>query len=124
MTTIRTIILATAAALVAVPAQAQSPRGPDPGRSDPSRSVTLSLTEYNRLLDLANRPGAAAPAAPVAALVASADLRVRVDRDAVSGVFALTGDVLRPGITRVNLIAGATLTDATVDGKPLALSAD
>src|SRR5262249_13433461 len=86
--------------------------------------VARAPGESTRLLDLANRPGAAAPAAPVAALVASADLRVRVDRDAVAGVFTLAGDVLRPGITRVNLIAGATLTDASVDGKPLPLTAD
>jgi hypothetical protein len=105
-------------------AAAQTPPKPaDATRSDPSRSVTLSLTEYNRLLDLANRPPRSV--APMPALVASADLRVRVDGEVARGVFNLAGDVLQAGVTRVNLMAGgATVTDATADGKPLPLLTD
>ena len=77
-----------------------------PPRADPSRSVTLSLTEYNRLIDLASRPPQAPRLAPVGAVLASADLRVRVDRDTAHGVFNLAGDVLRPGINRVPLRRG------------------
>jgi hypothetical protein len=106
-------------------AAAQSPARPgEPSRSDPSRSVTLSLSEYNRLMDLASRPPQAASAAPVGAVLASADLRVRVDRDTAHGVFSLTGDVLRAGINRVNLVSGATLTEGNADGRPLPLAAD
>ena len=60
--------------------------------------MTLSLTEYNRLIDLAGRPPQGPAAAPVAAVLSSADLRVRVDRETARGVFTLTGDVLRPGV--------------------------
>jgi hypothetical protein len=38
------------------------------------RSVTLTLAEYNRLLDLERRAPVTPPAAPVAAIVSSADL--------------------------------------------------
>ena len=87
----------------------------------PPRTVTLPLTEYNRLVDLSSRP---APAAPVGAVISAAELRVRVERDMARGVFSLTGDALRPGVNRVNLVTGATLLGASVAGGPLALAAD
>ena len=86
--------------------------------------MTLSVTEYNRLIDLAGRPPQASTAAPVAAVLSSADLRVRVDRDTARGAFSVIGDVLRPGVARVNLLAGATLVDATAGGRPLPLVAE
>jgi hypothetical protein len=43
----------------------------------------MTLTEYNRLLDLASRPPAGGQAVPVPALLAGADLKIRVERDAV-----------------------------------------
>src|SRR5262249_2022819 len=106
-------------------ADAQPPVRPgEASRSDPARSVTLSLTEYNRLIDLAGRPAPPAPAAPVAPALASAALRVRVDRETAHGTFSLAGDVLRAGVSRVKLISGATLLEAGVDGRPLPLAAD
>ncbi|HEY7292477.1 MAG TPA: carboxypeptidase regulatory-like domain-containing protein [Vicinamibacterales bacterium] len=110
---------------VAAAANAQPPVKPaDTPRSDSSRSVTLSLTEYNRLIDLANRSTPPAPIAPVDAVLASADMRVRVDRDTAQGVFNLAGDVLRPGIKRVKLVSGATILGASVDGRALPLTTD
>src|ERR1043165_2664404 len=80
-------------------AGAQPPvRTTEVARSDAARSVTVSLAEYNRLMDLASRPAPVSSLAPVGAVLASADLRVRVDRDTAHGVFSLAGDVLRPGI--------------------------
>jgi hypothetical protein len=95
-----------------------------PRPNDTPRAVTLTLAEYNRLIDLASRPPQTPTAAPVAAVVASADLRVRVDRDTARGVFTVAGDALRSGVSRVNLISGATLIDASADGRPLPLVAD
>jgi hypothetical protein len=57
--------------------------------------VTLSLTEYNRLVDLGNRPPQGPALAPVGAVLSSANLRVRIERDSARGVFNLAGDVLR-----------------------------
>ena len=93
----------------------------DVSKTDASRSVTLSLTEYNRLIDLANRPQPGPAIAPVGAIVASADLRIRVDKDTAQGVFTLTGDVLRPGVSRVPLVSGATLMEGTMQGRTLPL---
>jgi hypothetical protein len=119
------LLVLTALLVTATDVRAQQPARPgETGRSDPARSVTLSLTEYNRLIDLANRQGPLPAGAPVAAVLAGADLRVRVERDVVQGRFQLTGEVLRPGYHRVALIAGATVTEATADGRPLPLVAD
>jgi len=96
---------------------AQTP--PRPNESP--RAVTLSLTEYNRLIDLASRPPQSPAIAPVAAVLASADLRVRVERETARGVFNLTGEVLRSGLNRVSLLSGATLVDASAAGRPLPL---
>ena len=116
----------TIACLVLARAVAAQPpvRTTEVARNDPARSVTLSLAEYNRLMDLANRPPERPLLAPLGAVLSSADLRVRVDREAVHGVFSLAGDVLRPGVNRVPLVSGATLIDGTTPGRPLPLSAD
>jgi hypothetical protein len=95
-----------------------------PRPNETARAVTLSLTEYNRLIDLASRPPQGALVAPVAAVLASANLRVRVERDTARGVFAIAGDALRPGVSRVSLLSGATLIDANAGGRPLPLIAD
>ncbi|MET0213168.1 MAG: carboxypeptidase-like regulatory domain-containing protein [Vicinamibacterales bacterium] len=95
-----------------------------PRPNETPRAVTLSLTEYNRLIDLAARPPQGALVAPVAAVLASANLRVRVERDTARGVFTVAGDALRPGVSRVSLFAGATLIDANSGGRPLPLIAD
>src|SRR5262245_2122057 len=117
--TSKSIALAALMLMVAHPSIAQPP----PPNETP-RAVTLTLAEYNRLIDLANRPTQPPTPAPVAAVLASAELRVRVDRDTARGVFAVTGDALRSGVSRVNLISGATLIDASAGGRPLPLVAD
>src|SRR5215467_5992968 len=104
---------------------AHSAAGQQPPRAaETPRTVTLSVTEYNRLIDLAARPAQLQTTAPVAAVVSSADLRVRVDRETARGVFAVAGDVLRSGVAKVALLDGATLVDATVAGRPLPLIAE
>src|SRR5262245_1594788 len=100
-----TPILSIAAEQVA----AQAPVSP----VDQPRSVTMTLAEYNRLLDLAARAPAPPVAAPIAAVVSSADLKVTVDRESARGVFTLAGQVLQTGVSRVPLIAGTTLVDAS-----------
>jgi hypothetical protein len=105
---------------VAASAEAQQTSRPN----DTPRSVTLSLAEYNRMLDLANRPAVTTTPPPVAAVLSTADMRVRVDGQTVRGMFGLTGEVLRPGVARVPLLAHATLVDATTAGRPLPLAVD
>jgi hypothetical protein len=120
MTTTKAATLAFVLAASAGVAAAQQPPRP----AETPRTVTLSLTEYNRLIDLARRPPQGAAAAPVAAVLSSADLRVRVERDTARGVFNLAGDVLRAGINKVGLLSGATLVEANAAGRPLPLVAE
>src|SRR5262245_45045859 len=115
--TTRNIVWASAVLLAFAPASfAQQP-------PSPPRTVTLPLAEYNRLVDLANRPTPPPPPLPVGAVVGSADLRIRVERDTVRGVFGLSGNVYKPGINRVTLVTGATLLDGTAAGRPVPLLA-
>ena len=117
--------LAITSLTLAHAAGAQPPvRTKEVARTDAARTVTLTLAEYNRLMDLASRPLPAPAIAPVGAVLASADLRVRIDRETAHGIFSLAGDVLRPGINRVPLVGGATLIEGSASGRPLPLSAD
>jgi len=113
----------TVTAILLTAAHAASAQQP-PRPNETPRAVTLTLAEYNRLIDLAARPPQPPTVAPVAAVVASADMRVRVERDTARGVFTVTGDALRSGVSRVIVISGATLIDATAAGRPLPLVAD
>src|SRR5213076_809679 len=100
--TMRTLITTLAFSLAAHHVSAQAPQPVRPvDSSQPSREVTMTLAEYNRLLDLAARAPAPPTAAPVAAVVSSADLRVTVDRESARGVFNLAGQVLQNGVSRV-----------------------
>jgi hypothetical protein len=113
--TLRNATMIAAAMMFWAPtADAQPPLPP----GGPSRSVTLPLSEYNRLTDLA-RPPAPAAAPPVDAVLSSADLSVRVDDSTARGIFSLTGQVLREGFGRLTLLSGATLLEANTEGRPL-----
>jgi hypothetical protein len=95
-----------------------------PPRPIEPRTVTMPLAEYNRLLDLAARAPVPLAAAPVPAIVASADLRVTVDRETARGVFNLAGQALQSGVSRVTVLSGATLIDASSGGRAVPLVAD
>jgi hypothetical protein len=104
--------------LVSSAVAAQTPRPDQP------RTVSMTLAEYNRLLALAARAPALPAVAPVAAVAAAADLRIAIDRDTARGAFAVTGQVLHNGVTRVPLLTGATVLNATADGRPVPLAVE
>ena len=118
--TMRILFSTLVLSIAAQHAAAQSPVRP----VDQPRTVTMTLAEYNRMLDLAARAPTPPVAAPVAAVVSSADLKVIVDRESARGVFTLAGQVLQSGVSRVPLINGTTLVDATAGGRPVPLVAD
>jgi hypothetical protein len=120
MSPFRLVHVALFVLLFPLASAAQQPPRPN----ETPRAVTLTLAEYNRLIDLAARPAQGSNAPPIAAVLASADLRIRVDRDTARGVFNMAGDALRPGVSRVSLLAGATVTEAHAGGRPLPLVAD
>lgn len=112
----------TFAALVALPVAltAQDARVPPatPG------TVTLSRTDYDRLLDLAAQRPAGPSTAPTAAALARADIRVRVGATTARATMRVDGEVFRAGIAKVPLIKGATLIDARMDNRPLPIVAE
>jgi len=120
MSRCRLVLVALLVVLLPCASAAQQPPRPN----ETPRAVTLTLAEYNRLIDLAARPPQGSNAPPVAAVLASAELRIRIDRDTAHGVFNMAGDALRAGLSRVSLLAGATVTEANAGGRPLPLVAD
>lgn len=107
--------IATLCALLATiaPLQAQTP---PPGSGSGPGTVTLSLAEYNRLIDR----GATAPHGtnepPIAAVVSRAELALRATNDVARGTLTLQGEVFRSGATSVPLLSGGTVLDAQLAG--------
>lgn len=87
----------------------------------PPGTVTLPLAEYDRLLDRAAKPPKRPEPPPVAAVLARADVRVRVASGTARGSMALDGEVFRTGPAEVRLLSGSTLLDARLTGRPLPL---
>ena len=88
---------------------------PDPG------SVTLTLAEYNHLIELAAHPPKNPELAPLPFSIQHADLKLRVEKDAIRGTVELDGEVLRKGISKVPLTSGMTILDARLNGKGVPL---
>jgi hypothetical protein len=83
-------------------------------------SVTISLAEYNRLVDRAAHPAVPVPVPPAGAFVSQADFALRVDGDLLRGTVTLQGEVLRAGPTAVPLLSGGTLIRARLVQDPRA----
>jgi carboxypeptidase family protein len=95
-------------------AQERPPQGP-------SGTVTLSRTDYDRLLELSSRARPAPERAPLPAAVGRADIKVRVDGGMARGSMVLEGEVFHAGVVKVPLISGATILDARMASGPLPL---
>jgi hypothetical protein len=87
-------------------------------------TVTLPITEYDRLLDRAAAQPAAGEQPPIPAVVARADLIGRVAGDIARGTLRLEGEVFQRGAVKVPLVSGATLSEARADGRALPLLQD
>ena len=86
-----------------------------------SGNVTLSLDEYNRLLELASKPARKIDTPPVAYSMKRADLKFRVSTECVQGTVQLQGETLHKGVTKVPLTNGMAIFDAHQEGKNLPL---
>jgi hypothetical protein len=87
-----------------------------------SGNVTLTLDEYNKLIELAGRPPKPLDAAPLPYSIKHADLKLKVGNNSVRGSVELEGEVFRKGISKVPLTSGMTVLDAHQNGKPVSLS--
>ena len=81
-------------------------------------TVTISLAEYNRLVNRAANPAVPVPVPPTGAVVSQADLALRVDGELLRGTITLQGEVLRAGQTAVPLLSGGTLIRARLLQEP------
>ncbi|HUA15732.1 MAG TPA: carboxypeptidase-like regulatory domain-containing protein [Verrucomicrobiae bacterium] len=84
-------------------------------------NVTLTLDEYNKLVELAARPPKNPDIAPLPYAVDHANLNLRVENGAVLGTVQLDGEVLRKGVSPVPLTTGMTILDAHQSGKAVPL---
>jgi hypothetical protein len=116
---LRTLLLVPLALALPEALFARQGRGSIP--QGPSGTVTLTVDDYDRLVDRAAQPVARPDPPPVAAVVGRAEVRARVDNGGVRGTVRLDGEVFQRGPVKVPLVAGATLLDAKADGRAVAL---
>ncbi len=86
-------------------------------------TVTLSLVEFNRLVELAEAAARKPkpPAAPVPFILSRAVFALRVENESVFGSLNVDGDVLQKGPTRVDIATGLTILEAQQSQAPLPL---
>jgi Carboxypeptidase regulatory-like domain len=104
---VATLLLSMAAQAQQRTSQAQRPSPPgSPG------TVTLALSEYNRLAELVAHQPKPVEEAPVPVVVSNADFKVRIDGDFLVATLDIAGNVLKPGLTRVPLVSGLTILES------------
>ena len=86
-----------------------------------SGNVTLTLDEYNRLIELAAKPPRKSDVPPLPYSIKRADLKLRVENEGVRGTVQLDGEVFRKGMSKVALTTGMTILDALQNGKGVPL---
>src|SRR6185369_10819976 len=84
-------------------------------------SVTLSLDEYNRLMELAGKPSRKLDTPPQAYSLKCASIKLRIENDALRGTLQFEGEVFKKGLVKVPLTTGMTVLDARQEGKALPL---
>jgi len=86
-----------------------------------SGNVTLTLDEYNRLVELAAKPPKRPDVAPLPYSIKHADVTLHVGNDGVLGTVQLQGEIFRKGVSKVPLTSGMTVLDAHQNGKGVPL---
>lgn len=89
-----------------------------------SGNVTLTLAEYDRLVDLAGKSVKKYETPPVVYTIKHAELRLRAGNDAVSGTVVEEGEVFSKGAAKVPLTSGLTIFNARQQGRTLPLFED
>ena len=84
-------------------------------------TVTLSLREYNRLVELASRKAQTPDAAPLPYVLSRAVFKLRVENQTLVGTVDIDGSLLEKGAVKTPLIAGLTVLEARQASSPLPL---
>ena len=77
-----------------------------------SGNVTLTLDEYNRLVELAAKPPKKSDVPPLPYSIKHANLKLHVEDNGVLGTVQLEGEVFHKGVSKVPLTTGMTILDA------------
>jgi carboxypeptidase family protein len=91
---------------------------------DAPGTVTLTLAEFNRLVELAARKPKVTEPAPLPFILSRAIYKLRIESESVVGTLEIDGEVLHKGPTKVPLVSGLTILDAQQLQKPLPLFQD
>src|SRR5215471_9543117 len=75
-------------------------------------TVTLSLAEYNRLVELASHRPKQPEVAPLPFVLSKAAFKISVENEAVVGALDIEGEVLHKGPVSVPLVGGLTILEA------------
>lgn len=75
-------------------------------------TVTLSLAEYNRLMELAAQKPKTAEAVPLPFTLSRAAFKLHVDDQSLSGTVNIDGTILQKGSVKVPLTSGLTILEA------------
>src|SRR6266700_2862787 len=111
-------VLILSALLLSAAAVAEQKSGlplPDSG------NVTLTLDEYNRLVELAGKPSKKTETPPLSYSIQRADLKLRIENESVLGSVQLEGEVFKKGVAKIPLTTGITILDARQENKALPL---
>src|SRR5688500_9465057 len=91
---------------------------PAPGGSG---TVTLSLAEYDRLVDLASRKPKPEDAAPLPFVLSRAAFKLKLVNQTLVGTVEIDGSLLQNGNVKAPLTTGLTILDARQSNNPLPL---
>jgi Carboxypeptidase regulatory-like domain len=86
-----------------------------------SGNVTLTLAEYDRLVDLAARGVKKHETPPIAYAIKHAELKLRAGNDSVLGTVLEEGEVFSKSAAKVPLTSGLTIFNARQQGRTLPL---
>lgn len=84
-------------------------------------NVTLTLAEYNRLVELASKSTKQHETPPLPYAIKRAELKLSVANDNVLGTIQMDGEVFSRNETKVPLTSGLTILNARQEGKSLPL---
>jgi hypothetical protein len=84
-------------------------------------NVTLTLAEYNRLVELAAKSAKKHENPPLPYAVKRAEMKLRVANDTVLGTVQMDGEVFSKSAAKVPLTNGLTILNARQEGKSLPL---
>jgi Carboxypeptidase regulatory-like domain len=86
-----------------------------------SGNVTLTLAEYDRLVDLAGKAVKQHETPPIAYTIKHAELKLRVGNESVLGTVVEEGEVFSRNAAKVPLTSGLTIFNARQQGRTLPL---